>query len=373
MTPMSTSPSLLIAAHDPAHSSALTELLLGFRPQARILYHRDQPSADEPSLALVIESLEPDLGQLSRQVRQRHPRVAIVVIAPRFDDRALDVAASVEAAAIITSPCEPAALLRALKAQERRVRFRGRAGSIETAELLRLYARSGSTGVLHLAREGQSGAIHLEDGQPVHAHLGELCGAEAVRQLLSWPDTKATWIAGRSASVRTIVGRVEGLLERDPTDTSAPVEVEDAPRDVLEKLERLAQTEDILAAHLLRNAEIVTGSCDSSLDEAVVGRALSRLAQVYHDMEVQQGDGAGTEIQATVGEHRLVVDRLGPSRLGFQIGVVVRQATPVCKSLRRLLRQIDRSFRKSLAQAARSEGASPDTGPHEAASLHRVA
>ena len=45
---------------------------------------------------------------------------------------------------------------------------------------------------------------------------------------------------------------------------------------------------------------------------------------------------------------RLVVDSLGPRDLRYQVGVVVRQASPVCKSLRRLLRQIDRSFERSM-------------------------
>ncbi|WP_420870672.1 hypothetical protein [Enhygromyxa salina] len=225
-------------------------------------------------------------------------------------------------------------------------------------------------------------------------------GADAVRELLGWADAKATWIAGRSASARTIVGRIEGLLERDLGDAQRGRDLlDEAPLDVLDKIERLAQTPDILAAYLLRNTEIIAGTNDSSLDEAVVGRALSRLAQVFHDIEDQQGDGAGSEIQATVGEHRLVVDRLGPSRLGFQVGVVVRQATPVCKSLRRLLRQIDRSFRKSLAVSARKQAsagsgsagtgasaagpasseatsagpASAVSDPRQATSLHRVA
>nr|WP_165703790.1 DUF4388 domain-containing protein [Enhygromyxa salina] len=257
-----------------------------------------------------------------------------------------------------------------------------------------------SSGILHLRVGARTGAIHLEDGQPVHAHCDGVRGADAVRELLGWADAKATWIAGRSASARTIVGRIEGLLERDLGDAQRGRDLlDEAPLDVLDKIERLAQTPDILAAYLLRNTEIIAGTNDSSLDEAVVGRALSRLAQVFHDIEDQQGDGAGSEIQATVGEHRLVVDRLGPSRLGFQVGVVVRQATPVCKSLRRLLRQIDRSFRKSLAVSARKQAsagsgsagtgasaagpasseatsagpASAVSDPRQATSLHRVA
>ena len=57
-----------------------------------------------------------------------------------------------------------------------------------------------------------------------------------------------------------------------------------------------------------------------------------------------------------LGTVRLVVDRLGPKEMGYQVGVVVRQASPVCKSLRRLLRQIDRSFSRALAKGANGPG-----------------
>jgi hypothetical protein len=376
MIPTSTPLTLLISAHDPQQRAALAEMLHSIRPDAHVLQESGEADAIEPDVAMVVESADPELGQLSRRVRAAHPGVALVVIAPRFDDRAIEVAAEVEAAAIVASPCEPGALARVLEAHDRRVDFAGRCRAVETRELLRLHVVASSNGILHLATSHQqSGAIHIEDGQPVHAHTAENRGAEALREMLGWTDAKATWIAGRSAGARTIVGRIEGLLERDLGEADrSPSEVEDAPRDVLDKIDRLAQTPDILAAYLLRNTEIVTGRNDSSLDEAVIGRALTRLAQVFHDMEEQQGDGAGTEIQATVGEHRLVVDRLGPTRLGFQIGVVVRQATPVCKSLRRLLRQIDRSFRKSLSAGARSQPSpTPPTSRTETTALHRVA
>lgn len=375
MTPNSSPLTLLIAAHAPHQSSALAEMVQSVRPGVRISQFSEGPPIDGPSVAMVVEPGGLELGELSKRVRAAHPGVSIIVIAPRFDERAIEVAAGIEAAAIIASPCEPGALLRVLDAHERKAAFAGRCGAVETGELLRLHAAASSNGILHLATASLSGAIHLEDGQPVHAHTVERRGAEAVRELLGWTQAKVTWIAGRSASARTIVGRIEGLLERQPMERPGQQEVEDAPRDVLEKIERLAQTPDILAAYLLRNCEIVAGRNDSALEDAVVGRALSRLSQVFHDIEEQQGDEAGSEIQATIGEHRLVVDRLGPSRLGFQIGVVVRQATPVCKSLRRLLRQIDRSFRKSLSAGTRSSApATLNPAPSEArADLHRVA
>ena len=376
MTPASIPPTVLIAAHEPSQRLALAQMLRAVRPGIAIVEFgaSEAPEAAKPSVAMVVEGEGEQLGEISARLRARHPELPLVVIAARFDEAAIAAAARVQARAIAPSPCEPATLLRLLEGLERGASFAGRVAGIASAELLRLHASARSTGVLHLKGEAGEGAIYLEDGQPIHAHAGELRGAEAVHHLLAWSDAQATWLIGRSASARTIVGRVEGLLSPRTSDDGGALEVPDTPRDVLEKLDRLAQTQDILAAYLLRNGEIVSGRCEPELDPAAVGTALSRLSQVFSEMEEQQGDNAGSEIQATVGEHRLVIDRLGPARLAFQIGVVVRQATPVCKSLRRLLRQIDRSFRKSLSKAAQAEaGSSGLAGPVTAAGLHRVA
>jgi hypothetical protein len=379
MTPSSSPQTLLIAAHQPIQASALAELLQALRPEARITSLAERGTETErvePDVALVVEPPGDAFGTISARVREVHAQLPIMVIAPCFDEEAIDAVAKLGHATILPSPLEPATLLRALKALQRKVRFPGRCNAVDTGELLRLHAAASSNGVLHLAEPTRSGAIHLEDGQPVHAHCGGQRGAEAVREMLGWTEAKATWIHGRSATTRTIVGRIEGLLERELSDDRANYEiVEEAPREVLHRLEHLASIEDILGAYLLRNTEVVAGRNDSSLDEVVIGRALTQLARVFHDMEDQQGDLAGSEIQATVGDHRLVVDRIGPARLGFQIGVVVRQATPVCKSLRRLLRQIDRNFRKSLVARQREAEAAKGGGDkgNKNESLHQVA
>ena len=54
---------------------------------------------------------------------------------------------------------------------------------------------------------------------------------------------------------------------------------------VIDKLVRLAQTPDILGAFLLKNGEVVTGRCLPKLDERVLGRTLSRLANIQFDIE----------------------------------------------------------------------------------------
>lgn len=352
MTPESTPLTLLIVAHEPSQAAALADIMHMLRPDARLRFIDD--GAGPVDVAVVVEMPGERFGDQLQRVHDGYPSAAILMITPHFDEQAIAVAARAKVAAIVPSPCEPLALTRALRTLERKVRFAGRCASVETAELLRLHAVAGSNGVLHLHGEGRSGAIHLEDGQPIHACCGEIEGADAVSEMLRWLDVDATWMDGRSGSARTIAGRIEGLLERELAQVpTGHVETEDAPAEMIERLEHLAQIDDILGVYLLRNTEVIFGRNDASLDQTLISRALSGLARVFLDMEDQQGERAGSEIQAMVGDHRLVVDRVGPARLGFQIGVVVRQATPVCKSLRRLLRQVDRMFRRTLSERSR--------------------
>ena len=169
MTPTSIPLTVLIAAHDPSQSSALAEMVRNLRSDLKV--RRFEGGAEggiqadrEIDVAMIVEPVGPQLGELSRQVRAKHPGASLVVIAPRFDESAIEISAGVGAAAIVASPCEAGTLLRVLKAQERKVRFAGRCDGVETSELLRLHAAAASNGILHLAVEGRSGAIHLEDG-----------------------------------------------------------------------------------------------------------------------------------------------------------------------------------------------------------------
>lgn len=376
MTPQHKQPSMLIAAHEPSQGKALAEIIIKIRPGVAVSLVQDHREPADATLAVAFGSDGADLATQCARVRERSPNAALIIIAPRLDEDSIAKVVEFGASSYVASPCEPAVLYRALERELRRVRFGGRCGKLETSELLRLYAAASGTGVLHLSSPQHSGSIHLEEGQPVDAQCAQLRGAEAVGAMLEWREVSASWISGRSASARTIVGRLEGLLERELAGPAGDMpEVREAPTDVLNKLSRLAQVDDVLAAYLMRDTEVLVGHLNSGLDEVVVGRALARLAQVFHDMEDLQGESAGTQIQATVGPHRLVVDRIGPTRLGFQVGVVVVQAAPVCKSLRRLLRQMDRSFRRALMEQerkGRSRGGGGG-GKGEAKDLHRVA
>ncbi|MCR9164150.1 MAG: hypothetical protein ACE37F_24465 [Nannocystaceae bacterium] len=311
--------------------------------------------------------------ELVAEIETRFPGLPVVAYADRLDDDRVATACHLGAAGLLARPFDAKQLQDLLRQPAPDAGFSGTTTGVPTPMLLTLHCAAGANGALHLRcaetanRPERFGTIYLDAGQPIHATAGEHAGSQAVHAMLGWMDAEATWLPGKTRCARTIVGRWEGLLARGFTAgaglSGGPVEdvVAVAYPEVVEKLSRLSQTPDVLGAFLLRHAEIVTGRCVPDVDEALAARALCRLAHVFFDVDAQPAEDAGREIQAVVGSVRLVIDRIGPPEIGFQVGVLVRQAAPVCKSLRRLLRQIDGTFqraaKKRRAQVAASDGA----------------
>ena len=300
---------------------------------------------------------------LVAEVERQFPGLSVIATTIEADAGAVEHACHLGAAGILVKPYGLTQLLGMLSTPAPDAGFSGTCAGVPTALLLALHCQGGSDGVLHLSceatthRPARQGCIHVAGGQPVHAHNAELVGAEAVHAMLSWPDAEASWLPGSTQTPRTIVGRWEGVLARAPREASADVlsqAVSVAYPEVVEKLSRLSQTADVLGAFLLRHAEIVTGRCASGIDAALAGRSLRRLAHVFYDVAAQPGEAGTREIQAISGGMRLVLDRVGPPEAGYQVGVLVRQAAPICKSLRRLLRQVDRAFLRADKARARA-------------------
>jgi hypothetical protein len=302
------------------------------------------------------------------EIEHRFPGLPLIVHTARLDDTKVAAACHFGAAAVLVRPFTAVQLARVLRLPASDAGFSGTTTGVPTAALLTLHCAAGDDGVLHLrcagtkVRDERNGSIYLDAGQPVHATAGVLAGSEAVHAMLGWVDAEATWLPGYARCARTIIGRWEGLMTRAlpdrQLDDAAAIDamVGVAYPDVVEKLSRLTQTPDVLGAFLLRHAEVITGRCMPDVDEALASRALCRLAHVFFDVDAQPHEDAGREIQAIVGTMRLVLDRVGPREAGFQVGVLVRQAAPVCKSLRRLLRQVDTAFDRAIELDRRATG-----------------
>ncbi|MBL4687108.1 MAG: response regulator [Nannocystaceae bacterium] len=340
-------------------------------------------SQDSFDAAVVDLSLsDDDATSFVGEVERQFPGLVVVATTEHADEPAVARSCHLGAAGILVKPYGLPQLAALLRAPSADAGFSGTCAGVPTALLLTLHCQNGADGVLHLSCEAtgsrpeRRGSVHVAGGQPVHASTGSLTGAEAVHAMLAWPDAEATWLPGSTHSARTIVGRWEGLLVRGmPGEPSSELEdaVSMAYPEVIEKLSRLSQTQDVLGAFLLRHAEVITGRCTSGIDQDLAGRSLQRLAHVFHDVEAQPGEVPGREIQAIVGGMRLVLDRVGPVATGFQVGVLVRQAAPVCKSLRRLLRQVDRAFARAHKAHERKRSVRPTAGPGFAPDVAAVA
>ncbi len=324
-----------------------------------------------PGFDAVVANL--DIGvdaatELVAEIETRFPGLPVVAYADRLDDVRVSTASHLGAAGLLAYPLAAKELQELLRQPAPDAGFSGTTTGVPTPMLLTLHCAAGAHGALHLRcaetanRPERVGTIYLDAGQPIHATAGELSGSQAVHAMLGWMDAEASWLPGKTRCARTIVGRWEGLLARGftagPGVGSEPVEdvVAVAYPEVVEKLSRLAQTPDVLGAFLLRHAEIVTGRCIPEVDATLAARALCRLSHVFFDVDAQPSEDAGREIQAVVGSVRLVIDRIGPPEIGFQVGVLVRQAAPVCKSLRRLLRQIDGTFLRAAKKRRAAAG-----------------
>lgn len=329
---------------------------------------------------VVVLSLQCDdecVSTVVGEIERHHPGLPLVVVAEDGGLAELDRASMLGPSGLVVAPVDLMAMLRLARTPSADAGFAGTCTGIPSAALLGLYCSAGHEGVLHLrveasgARPERTGAIHIQGGQPVHASTGTSQGAAAVDAMLRWVEAEANFLPGHTRCPRTILSRWQGLAaprmspagRASTSDESADdIAYFDHP-EVVDKLSKLAHTPDVLGAYLMRHARVVVGHCAPELDERLVVSSLRRLAHVLADVEAQPGQAARTEVQATVGSLRWVVDRVGPASTGFQVGVVVRQASPVCKSLRRLLRQIDVAFsRKTRRRADRVERG---TGPTE--------
>lgn len=84
-----------------------------------------------------------------------------------------------------------------------RASFRGSISVSALADLLQLYAISGSTGVMRVRSGEQRGEVWLEQGQVVHARSGNLRGIDAFCAILRWPRGSILWQT-RRAEVHSI-------------------------------------------------------------------------------------------------------------------------------------------------------------------------
>ncbi len=386
-------PSLLIVRSDLSDLPRLQSELARAQDPLRLVGASDPSSppcaceGEWVGAVIDLDAPEEQGRQITAAVRAKCAGVPVFGSSVEPTPEVLGRAARMELAGLVPWPCTAADLRRLGQVSHPDPAPSGRCAGIDSARLVALHAQAREDGVLVFWRPvapGENmtvGSVHLESGQVVHAAVDGHVGVDAAREILSWSDAQVCWLPGRTGASRTIVGHWTGLLhkaanEGQPASDALEQAISIAYPEVVEKLSRLSHTPQVVAAFLLRHGEILSGAALPDLDEGALRHAASSLSRVLADMvtaapEPDAGTGAmlrgpsaiqadtAREIQAIAAGVRIVVDRIGPEEAGFQAAVAVYQAAPVSKSLRRLIRQIDRAFHKAIARAR--GGADPVT------------
>jgi CheY-like chemotaxis protein/tetratricopeptide (TPR) repeat protein len=75
-----------------------------------------------------------------------------------------------------------------IERHESRTRFTGSIAEIGLIDIIQTVDLSKKKGVVHLARDGETGAIYFEDGNIIDAELAQMEGDEAVYRMMRWAD-----------------------------------------------------------------------------------------------------------------------------------------------------------------------------------------
>ncbi len=372
--------SILAYNYDPG---ALAKLRAGLRPLGFSVLEGERcargaagPAGGEGTLAFV-DLDAPGAADVVARLRAGAPGMVVIGTAARPRGRVLLDAARLRLDGVMSRPVDPVVVERLARRAAERPQAAGSCDGLDSAQVLAMYLRAGEDGVLVFWRDGAPegadfGCFHVEGGQVIHAVAGRRVGADAAREILAWEGARVRWLPGRTGAPRTILGRHLGLFAptepaRSPTRGGAGELAEllsVAFPHVVAKMAKIAAMPQVVGAFLLEHGEVTHGAATAGLDEGALRRAVeaaaATLGEITAATPLAEGEPAPSEIQATAAGIRIIVDRVGPPEAGVQAGVAVYQAASISKSLRRLIRQVDRAFARAVERARAARAGGPD-------------
>jgi CheY-like chemotaxis protein/predicted regulator of Ras-like GTPase activity (Roadblock/LC7/MglB family) len=90
--------------------------------------------------------------------------------------------------------------------------FEGKISDLNLSDLIQMNCLGRLTNALHVKKDAHVGVIYFEDGNIVHAEVGDLKGEEAFYQILSWEGGSFSIEKGVKASEETVVKGWQTLL-----------------------------------------------------------------------------------------------------------------------------------------------------------------
>jgi CheY-like chemotaxis protein len=90
--------------------------------------------------------------------------------------------------------------------------FRGKVYGVQLTDIIQMNCLSRITTALVITKDGEKGAIYLNEGEVIHAECGEQKGADAFYQILSWQEGEFLSNVGTTPPIQTIYESWEHLL-----------------------------------------------------------------------------------------------------------------------------------------------------------------
>lgn len=192
--------------------------------------------------------------------------------------------------------------------------FSGAIAVSTLADLLQLYAISGSTGLMVVKSGGRRGEIWFERGQVTHAATAEAQGFEAMCAILKWPKGSFSWQT-RRAETQTIQMNISelmleayrihdeamrdraGVSSRPPPPTEVSPSLLDEPRQdatqshIQACLEKLRRVNGFIGVALVdcENGQMLGTTEGSSLDLSVAAIGNAALLRAKRTALAQLG------------------------------------------------------------------------------------
>lgn len=152
--------------------------------------------------------------ELLVRARRRHPGLPAVVMTSFSSEALKQKAIGFGSVVYVEKPFELARFVQIVTdlLGRRPAGFSGAMSLEGLPDLVQLFAISGTTGALKIARSGSSGAIWFDRGGVVHAEQGALSGALAFYEILGWVDGEFSMDRRSEPPTRTITVSVMELL-----------------------------------------------------------------------------------------------------------------------------------------------------------------
>jgi DNA-binding response OmpR family regulator len=202
---------LLLEEYD-ALAAAISSALKKFAPQLKTTVARTLVEAEglvaeiSPDLFIVdFDPAFPGLTEFLQKIRAAHGDARVLVLGPAVSDEIAVQSRSLGALQFVRKPFELPEFGAAVQASLGPGRNGGSLRSIGLADIIFLQAAGEGNVALQVeTSKGRSGEVHMTAGQLVHANAGKLTDAEALEEMLSWPEPEISEKQGQGAAPRTL-------------------------------------------------------------------------------------------------------------------------------------------------------------------------